>query len=510
MMIAMRVPADPFKPNFSLVSATVESDFSDSLREAHRLFVRNPSIGEHIFADQEAYGKQKKVTRLEDKAWVLNHQPSIFGDSEGQYIPQTKEIYLTDGRPRMTPFLVFVCIYIRGLFGGFKSKVTQRFLNESTTFRNMCFNLGVKAPGASTVIDNLNIVSAETYNIIHKAQILHALNEKLDTFDEASFDSTSVEGNVCWPTESNLLYLLVKRIYHVGSQLDKFGVSPMHERNFPKIIIDLNKINTKIALESGKPNCIKKRKSDYNAMLGKSKGAMAKFDKEMVKIIQSVEKVDILPSRKAKLLETISLMNEDILNLQKVINSAERRVIKGESVKAEDKVISISDRAARMIVKGGRDPVCGYKPQIGRSKNGFVSVLVVPLGNASDAGQLNGLIEKHRENTGVLPRVITVDDGYSNKKERDYWLEKGVETFSIGGAKGKKITAEDEWDSEEYCKARNDRSAVESIMYCLKFGYNLGRMMRRGLENVRNEMMEKIIAYNFDRTVLLTQRKLTA
>jgi len=96
-MIAMRVPADPFKPNFSLVSATVESDFSDSLREAHRLIVRNPSIGEYIFADQEAYCKQKKVTRLEDKAWVKNHQPSVFGDSEGQYIPQTKEIYLTDG-----------------------------------------------------------------------------------------------------------------------------------------------------------------------------------------------------------------------------------------------------------------------------------------------------------------------------------------------------------------------------------------------------------------------------
>jgi len=41
------------------------------------------------------------------------------------------------------------------------------------------------------------------------------------------------------------------------------------------------------------------------------------------------------------------------------------------------------------------------------------------------------------------------------------------------------------------CQTRNDRSAVEFIMYCLKFSYNLGRMMRRGLENVRNEMMKK-------------------
>jgi len=103
-----------------------------------------------------------------------------------------------------------------------------------------------------------------------------------------------------------------------------------------------------------------------------------------------------------------------------------------------------------------------------------------------------------------------VDDGYSNKKVRDKWIKNGVEIFSISGAKGKRIIADEDWDSDAYRQARNDRSAVESIMYCLKFGYNLGRMMRRGLENVRNEMMEKILAYNFDRTVLLKRRKLAA
>ncbi|MDQ6963013.1 MAG: transposase [Mariprofundaceae bacterium] len=511
----MSYSLDPFKSHFVLISSAAESSFSKSLQEAHLLYVKNPSIEAHIVADQDAFAKQNKLIRLADKAWKQSRQPSLPCIEQAKTDCLPESIILADGRPRMPAFMVFVCVYIRGQLGGIKSKSTQCFLEESTTFKNMCYNLGVKKPGASTIIDNLNIVSAETLNVIHKAQILNALDESLDTFDEVAFDSTSVKGNVSWPTESNLLYLLVKRIYHMGSQLNKFNIIPMHERNFPKIIKDLNKISTKIALESGKPKCILKRKSDYNSMLGKSRSAKGKFDKEMVKIEAAIteteiKKIDILPSHKKRLLGVVAVIKGDIINLQKVIDSSTRRVMKGEKVATEDKVLSLSDADAAMIIKGGRDTVLGYKPQIGRSKNGFVSVLIVPEGNAADTGQLNAIIEKHVENTNVTPTIINVDDGYANKKVREEWMKKGVEVFSISGAKGKRSISDEEWESEAYIHARNDRSAVESIMYCLKFGYNLGRLMRRGLENVRNEMMEKILAYNFDRTVLLKQRQLSA
>jgi len=47
---------------------------------------------------------------------------------------------------------------------------------------------------------------------------------------------------------------------------------------------------------------------------------------------------------------------------------------------------------------------------------------------------------------------------------------------SISGSKGKKITPVADWDSEPFAVARDDRSAVESLMFTIKHGFDFGRV----------------------------------
>jgi hypothetical protein len=101
--------------------------------------------------------------------------------------------------------------------------------------------------------------------------------------------------------------------------------------------------------------------------------------------------------------------------------------------------------------------------------------------------------------TGVTPSVLSFDDGYANAKDRTYYLGAGVRVVSFSGSKGKKIIPEKDYNSPAYQKARKDRSAVESLMFTLKHNHDLDQMMRRGIENVRAEILEKSIAYNFFR-----------
>jgi len=54
----------------------------------------------------------------------------------------------------------------------------------------------------------------------------------------------------------------------------------------------------------------------------------------------------------------------------------------------------------------------------------------------------------------------------------------GVEVVSISGAKGKRITSAQEWNRPDYRVARANRSAVESLMFTLKEGYEFGQLLR--------------------------------
>ena len=154
-------------------------------------------------------------------------------------------------------------------------------------------------------------------------------------------------------------------------------------------------------------------------------------------------------------------------------------------------------RSARFIKKGGRQTVFGYKIQLGRSANGFITSVLVPEGNAADSELLLLMVLDHLQRTGVIPNLVSTDDGYASAKGRNDVIKLGVKDVSINGSKGKKLTPEEDWTSQTYSQARSDRSAVESLMFTGKHGFEFGQFHRRGITGVRCEMLEKVMAYNF-------------
>lgn len=491
-----------------LLLTVPETDFSIQMNTAIRLYEKHPEIKSSIIADQDRHAKQKKAIREKDKLWLRSRQPSLIETTASEI--DANELALNTGRPRMNPLVAYTFLWARGALGGPKNSEVQSALNESTTLNIFLMNQGIRMPGASTVVEQLNAISAETRALIHQAQLQQSLEDDLDDFNNYAIDSTASKGNSEHPVESKLMTCLVARIFHLGCCLEKFGIKNMHERNFPYTIEQMKAISKKVAFDTGKKGSQGRRKSFYRKLISKSTSAKKKFELEMLKIDAQVEAVDMLPSRKEQLLFLIAHIKNDMEKLQTVIDCSTRRVLQQETVKSTEKVLSLSDVDVACIVKGGREAVFGFKPQLGRSENGFVTSLIVPEGNASDSGQLDAMIEQHISNTKVQPKVISADDGYANGSVRDKWLTNDVEVFSISGSKGKRLTPEEDWDSDPYREARNNRSAVESLMFCIKFTFNFGLNMRRGINNVRDEMMEKVLAYNFARMVKIRRRKLLA
>lgn len=502
------VPPLPTQPLPRLFLMPVDSEMQQFLVETHRIVQFEPAILDRIESDLRVHGLQKKVLREADRRFLEGQTPNLANIRIELRQVDLAKMELEIGRPRLDPYLVYVFSMLRGRFGGCKDQDARLLQQESMTLRWWLENLGLSLPPASTLSENLNAISNATRDFIHKAQLRYIVDEGLDDLSSLYLDSTATQANTERPTDSGLITKLVERICRRGSKLDRFGLPNFNPSGLEELQRDIRRMHREIGFSTGKPKKQGKMKKLYYQLLRRGRRVCNRFERELEAVAKALSQKELLPSQRLMAEEVIELIGADIQAIGQVAAAGERRIIAGEKVPSSEKVISISDGDAAFIVKGGWDTVVGYRPQLGRSGKGFVTALIVPRGNAADNNQLVDVVLDHWDRSEVLPRLVSSDDGYSNQSARRDLLEAGVEVVSISGAKGKRITTAEEWNRQDYRAARANRSAVESLMFTLKDGYEFGQLVRRENENVRAELTEKVLAYNIGQIIRVRERRI--
>lgn len=495
----MSVPFAPFRPVSVMFLEPPDSELFAFLQEAHRLVARVPEILTAIDADLDLHGLRKKALRLQDARWWQARQLGLPTLDFASGVGDPETLRLGIGRPRTPALAVYLFLCARGYFGGFKAATATDLMLESVTLRVFLSNQGMDLPGRSTLTELVNAVSLTTRTRIFDAQIAAILDEGWDDFSMFLQDSTAVEGNTLWPSESRLMVDLVARMWRRGGRLDTLGLPRLDAPRVAKILGPMADLDREISLAPLGTERARTRRHRYEALLRKARKASTLLGPAIQEVARALATLDVPPSQRARAARVVTWLRTDLTSLRKVIACCEARIVRGEKVAIGDKVLSVSDPDVGFIVKGERDPVVGYKPQLARSGRGFVTGLIVPQGNAADSGQLLPMYDAVVARTSVVPKVASMDDGYSSRAARAVLKARGVAVVSVSGAKGKHITPAAEWDSEEYAEARDDRSAVESLMFTIKQGFDFGRVARRGLSNVEAELLEKVLAYNFCR-----------
>jgi len=479
------------------------SNLSRFIEEARRLLQREPSILERIDHDLDSHAKAKKRLRLADRRWK-HQQHACLPGHDPEPLPEERDLTLQQGRPRMTAEICYLFLMLRGYTGGVKDGDTQDLFFESTSLQLVLAEADIKMPRPSTIIDNTNAISQETRTFILDAQLRSILEEGLDDFENQTADSTAVWANTAWPTDSGLILAFIKRIWKRASKLPAFGLPAMEYPEFPEISKELDKLEFQIAMSPKKKLGARKRKLAYQQLIDQAEVTSQVFDEALSRIRSAFDPASLAPSRRAMVARLLEGIGEDIAELERIIEACVKRVIEEDKPSGTKRRLSIADEDAAYIAKGTHDPTIGYRVQVMRTKKGFVVGHLVPQGNANDASQFLGLCQESLSRTGVTPEMISADGGYASKAIREQLLKMGVGRVSISSSKGKAITPEADWTSHPYEEARRNRSAVESLMYQLKYLVRFGRAARRGLAAVTAELTDKILAFNFRRICYLT------
>jgi hypothetical protein len=502
------VPDLAHRPRQLVFLTPVDSALHDFLEEIHQIARAEPTMVQRIDADLDLQAKRKKLLRLADAQFLDGQTPDL-----PKLQVQLREVKLDDlelecGRPRTEAYVVYLFLMLRGFIGGCKDQRARLLLQESITLQLWLHHLGLELPPASTLSDHLNAVSNQTRGFIQQAQLRYAFREGLDDFQKCFVDSTAVEANTDRPTDSTLLVKLVARICTAGGHLHRLDLPNLQQVGLAVQQEELRRLSQQIHFLNGKARGEGKRKKLYFQLLRR----VRRLRKRLVRDLEPVRahlagRTDLPPRRRLPAEEAVAFMAEDLRALEQAAHVCERRIMAEEKVPMAEKIISLSDADASFIVKGGWSSVVGYRPQLARSGQGLVTALLLPRGNAADSPHLVPMVQAQISNTGVIPALVSVDDGYSSEQGRADVLSLGVKVASISGAKGKKIMEPEQWKSRAYRRARAERSAIESLMFTLKDTFDFGELRRRTQENVLAELLEKVLAYNITQMIRVRKKR---
>ncbi len=486
------------------------SEMEQIITDALDLGRRYPEIERRILADQQNHGKQKKAQRVEHRQWErsrcippLDEELSRFEPTVDHLPPELQET----GRRRMSPELVYIFVVLRGYLGSITSQDAADRIKDSSAVQNYLECRGWKLPAIRTILDNINTLSQETLNYILDCQIAAALEEDLDDLSEQMLDSTSVEADSRWPTDADVIYRLLERAARLARNAYSLQLPSFVSKYVDGWLVQIKWLVKKINTVGDKSGSKKKRKIYYRRVLKHCRqivDRLAPYAEEWKEIVQEV---DLPAYQKERVQRYVDRFIDDLYSACQMHDQCNERVFNGKYTRAQDKVLSISDESAAFICKGDREPVIGYRVQLARSRGGLVCAVNVPQGNVADSDQLYPMMQQSIERSGVVPSGVTADDGYAAKAARDSVAGLGVTHVRLCGSKGKALTSQEEWDSEQHRTERSRRSAVESLMYVLKQGFDFARLHRRGIGPVRCEVLEKVIGYNFRRLALLRKRR---
>jgi len=181
--------------------------------------------------------------------------------------------------------------------------------------------------------------------------------------------------------------------------------------------------------------------------------------------------------------------------LDKVMNQTERRVLKGETVPASEKVVSFFEEHTDIIVKGQRDTEYGHKIFVTGGRSTLILDCLIVRGNPADSDTYATMLDRQKARYGRMPRQVAADGGFASRDNLAYAKKNGVKDAVFAKRRGLSVVAmaKSAW---VYKALRNFRAGIEAGISTLKRGFGLSRCSWKGWDGFKRYVWSSIVSYN--------------
>ena len=364
-------------------------------------------------------------------------------------------------------------------------------LIDNSEFLHYFVRLGVKPTMDFTFLNRAyTTLRAETLEHMNAVLTRYALTEEMISGEKQRMDTTVVETNIHYPTDSSLLndsFRTVARLVRmVQKELPQLGLDHRFHDNMVK------KLATYIARNAS----------------SKGKKTKRKVNQFYATLIQRVSWILGVGRQVEDCLDQAGYTAEPLSHylplVARIVDQAARRVLKGETVPPDEKLYSLFEEHTELIVRGkaGKPIEFGHKILVAQTGEKFIHHYAVMEKKIEDTELLKPAVKVHKELFGEYPNVLSTDKGFYKSMQQIEELEEKIPVVSIA-KKGRRTQAEYEREtSEAFVDGQRFRAGSEGSISVLKRAFKLGKCFFKGFKNYAASVGFAVLCHNL---VLLTR-----
>ena len=337
----------------------------------------------------------------------------------------------------------------------------------------------VKALDSSTMTNFRKRIGAKGVSQIEDVIRHQLIAEKQINPKTHLVDTTAMEKNVAYPTDTNLLDHGRRLIVKTVSQLNELGVGTKvrsFARKGKKVLLNLMKLgkDRQERIEKGTKELIGYANQVLSKIPDVLKGGKRSMDEKAKKKLEAL---------KAKLRAQRDL-------LKRVIAQSEARL---EGVHLKGKMLSYHEPHVVAIAKGkrGKPNEYGCKVSISIDQNGYVVGHQEYDENAADLKTLDPALEQWEEACGVPAKELGADRGYHTSEPSE--KVKRIPRVAIP-TKGKKPHLDRK--KPYFRRLQRKRAGIEPVIGHLKGDHRMDKSRYKGFEGDKMNVSWAVLAWN--------------
>jgi transposase, IS5 family len=396
----------------------------------------------------------------------------------------------TRGR-RQTPAEVVLRLLILKHVRDWSYEVLEREVRANLVYRTFARIGAEKVPDAKTLGRLGQVVGPEVVADLHKRMVEIAVEKKIVAGRRMRVDTTVVETNIHYPTDSSLLGDGARVLTRVMKKLERAAGGLIGKVRNRMRTVRKKAVAIAIAARQRGAKGEEKRRGIYKELLSVTRKIVNQANRVM-------GEVDSLGRRRKKRFAGMRGQLATMVERVEQVAKQTRVRIFGGDTKFDEKIVSMFEPQTEIIRKGkaSKPTEFGKMLKVQEAENQIVTHFEVYEERPADSDLLVRSVEIHKEQTGKVPRIVAADAGFYSQANEKALQAMGVKNVSVPSRNTRSEQRRLHQKKRSFKQGQRWRTGCEGRISVLKRRHGLNRCRYRGQDGMKRWIGLGVIADN--------------